>query len=125
MNSVSGWVCALTLAAAIACAAVPTAFAARPSRREVNAVSAPEGTPPVAIVNATLIDGRGGPPVPGSTVMVRRERIVAAGPRGRVRVPADAEVVDGSGLTLLPGLIDSHFHVGDDFGLPRLFLEHG
>jgi imidazolonepropionase-like amidohydrolase len=33
--------------------------------------------------------------------------------------------VDARGLTLLPGLIDSHFHIDGDDGLPSLFLQHG
>ncbi len=79
----------------------------------------------VAIVGATLIDGRGGSPVADSVVVVRGERIVAAGARASVRVPAGAEVFEARGLTLLPGLIDAHFHIDGDDGLPALFLSHG
>src|SRR5262249_22216197 len=42
---------------------------------------------------------------------IEGERIAAAGPRGTTRWPAGAELVDVSGLTLLPGLIDTHDHL--------------
>jgi imidazolonepropionase-like amidohydrolase len=93
--------------------------------REVNEVARPAPTHLVAITGATLIDGRGGPPVPDAVVLVRGERIIAVGRRAAIRIPAQAEVFDASGLTLLPGLIDSHFHIDGDTGLPALYLTHG
>ena len=64
-----------------------------------------------ALTGATLIDGTGAPPIPDAVVVVDGERIVAAGSRAHVRVPARAGVVDLGGLTLLPGLIDTHDHL--------------
>jgi imidazolonepropionase-like amidohydrolase len=93
--------------------------------KEVNQVKSADPNRTVAIVGATLIDGRGGSPVVDSVVVVRGERIVAAGPRSSVRVPAGAEVFEARGLTLLPGLIDAHFHIDGDDPLPALFLSHG
>ena len=61
---------------------------------------------------ATLIDGTGGTPIPNATVVVDRERIVDVGPADAVTSPPDASVVDLSGMTLLPGLIDCHDHLG-------------
>jgi len=92
---------------------------------EVNDVARPNANQVVAIVGATLIDGRGGPPVNDSIVIVQGERILAAGKRGAVTIPSGAETVDAKGLTLLPGLIDSHFHIDGDNGLPALYLTHG
>jgi imidazolonepropionase-like amidohydrolase len=97
----------------------------RHSMREINKVARPEGGRPIAIVGATLIDGRGGAPVIDSAVVVRDDRIVAAGKRNSTPVPKDAEVIDASGLALLPGFIDSHFHIDGDGALPALFLTHG
>ena len=93
--------------------------------REINKVARPEGGRPVAIVGATLIDGRGGAPVADSVVVVRDDRIVAAGGRNSTTVPKDAEVIDARGLALLPGFIDSHFHIDNDDALPALFLTRG
>ena len=95
------------------------------SLREVNKVAQPATTSVIAIVGATLIDGTGGPVVPDSVVVIRGDRIVAAGKRDEVKVPAGAEVVDAKGLTLVPGLIDSHFHIDGDDPLPALYLSHG
>jgi len=95
------------------------------SLHEVNEVARPDANHILAIVGATLIDGRGGSPVVDAIVIVRGERIVAVGKRGSVSIPSGAEVVDAQGLTLLPGLIDSHFHIDGDDSLPALYLTHG
>lgn len=95
------------------------------SLREVNRVAQPAPTSVIAIVGATLIDGTGGPVVSDSVVVIRGDRIVAVGKRDAVKVPAGAEVVDAKGLTLVPGLIDSHFHIDGDDPLPALYLSHG
>jgi imidazolonepropionase-like amidohydrolase len=102
-----------------------SASAQKLSLREVNKVARPAATSVIAIVGATLIDGTGGPVVPDSTVIIHGERIVAVGKRDAVKVPSDAEVVDAKGLTLVPGLIDSHFHIDGDDPLPALYLSHG
>ena len=95
------------------------------SIHEVNRVDQPNPNQVVAIVGATLIDGTGGPPVPEAIVVVRADRIVAIGKRDLVKIPQGAEVFDAKGLTLVPGLIDSHFHIDGDDGLPALYLTHG
>jgi imidazolonepropionase-like amidohydrolase len=92
---------------------------------EVNQIARPHPSHIVAIVGATLIDGRGGAPVVDAVVVVRGEKIIAVGPRGSVTIPPGAEVIDAKGLTLLPGLIDSHFHIDGDDPLPALYLTHG
>jgi imidazolonepropionase-like amidohydrolase len=95
------------------------------SLREVNKVAQPAATSVIAIVGATLIDGTGGPVVTDAVVVIRGDKIVAVGKRDTVKVPNGAEVVDAKGLTLVPGLIDSHFHIDGDDPLPALYLSHG
>jgi imidazolonepropionase-like amidohydrolase len=107
----------------LACASVVAAHPAPP--REVNEVSTPPAGQVVALRGATLVDGRGGPALPDAVVVVRGERIAGVGPQGMVPVPEGAEVVEARGLTLLPGLIDAHFHLDGDNGLPGLFLARG
>ena len=93
--------------------------------REVNDPGQPPSNNLIAIVGATLIDGRGGPVVTDAVVLIRGERIAAVGKRGSVNIPQGAETVDGHGLSMLPGLIDAHFHIDGDDPLPALFLSHG
>ena len=103
----------------------PRGGPSRRSLREVNQVAQPPAASTIAIVGATLIDGRGGPAVPDAVVIVRGDRILAVGKRNSVPIPRGAEVVEANGLTLLPGLIDSHFHIDGDDPLPALYLSHG
>jgi imidazolonepropionase-like amidohydrolase len=64
----------------------------------------------IAIKNVRIFDGSR--VIPKGTVVLRGRTIAAAGPK--VTVPAGAEVIDGAGATLLPGLIDSHTHTWGD-----------
>ena len=66
-----------------------------------------------ALVGATLIDGTGSPALEDSVVLVDADRIEAVGVRGAVAIPPHADAVDLSGMTLLPGLIDTHDHLAD------------
>jgi imidazolonepropionase-like amidohydrolase len=63
-----------------------------------------------ALVGGRLIDGWGGAPVNNSIVLIDGDRITAAGPASAVPVPAGAEIVDCTGLSVLPGLWDCHVH---------------
>ena len=66
----------------------------------------------LALTGANLIDGTGGPPLANATVLVNDQgRIEAVGPRGAVSLPPDCQIVDITGHTLLPGLIDCHDHL--------------
>ncbi|MFQ6053808.1 MAG: amidohydrolase family protein, partial [Candidatus Bathyarchaeia archaeon] len=61
-------------------------------------------------MGGTLIDGTGSPPVKGSVVLIEGNRISAVGKEGEVPIPDGTEIIDASGKTLLPGLIDAHTH---------------
>jgi imidazolonepropionase-like amidohydrolase len=65
----------------------------------------------IAIRGKELIDGTGHPPIEGGIVVIEDERIVQVGGPQQVTIPPEAEVIDCSDQTLLPGLIDSHTHV--------------
>ncbi|QSQ18766.1 amidohydrolase family protein [Pyxidicoccus parkwayensis] len=60
---------------------------------------------------ARVFDGVTAKPQTGWVVLVTGDRITAAGPEAQVKAPADAEVVDLAGTTLLPGLIEGHSHM--------------
>jgi imidazolonepropionase-like amidohydrolase len=77
----------------------------------------PEAAGAFAIVGARLIDGTGAPPIEDSAVVVRDGRIVAAGSRASVALPAGIRVISAKGQSLLPGLWEMHSHYsGVEFG---------
>ncbi len=69
----------------------------------------------VLLAGGTVIDGSGAAPSPATDVLLEPDRIVAVGADARTSA-ADATVIDVSGLTVMPGLIDAHCHI--TFGEP-------
>ncbi len=78
-----------------------------------------------ALVNGLLIDGTGAGPVYNGAVVVRGDRIVAAGRHDNVTIPPDAEVVDVHGAAILPGFINAHVHRAFDEAILRAFAWNG
>ncbi len=70
----------------------------------------PKGT--VAIVGGRIITMKGDEVIEDGTVVIQGNRIREVGPRASVAVPAGAHVVDAKGKTVIPGLIDVHWHGG-------------
>ena len=64
----------------------------------------------MALVGARIVTMRGDEVLQDGTLLWRGSRIVAVGPRDKVTVPKGATVLDGKGLTAMPGLIDVHNH---------------
>ena len=64
------------------------------------------------LAGGTLFDGSGRPTLKNSAVVIDGERIVDVGPRDSVAYGAGSEVLDIAGMTILPGLIDCHDHLG-------------
>ncbi len=93
---------ALSIAAALAGCTTPT----------------PTPAPTLALVNGTLIDGTGAPPIADAALVIANGRIVAVGPRAEVTIPPEAEMIDAAGGTILPGFIDAHVHQA--FRVPNL-----
>ena len=73
----------------------------------------------IVFTHANVFDSESGKIVKDQNVIVAGNRIQNVGPSEKVRVD-DAEVVDATGKTLLPGLWDMHTHVGDSDGLLNL-----
>jgi imidazolonepropionase-like amidohydrolase len=65
----------------------------------------------VAIRAARLIDGTGSGAIANGVVIVRGDRIIAAGSAATVPVPPGARVIDLGDATLMPGFIDAHTHI--------------
>ena len=84
-------------------------------------VTVPAG--PVAFTGVRLFDADATRFLADQTVIVDKGAITAVGARTSVAVPAGAQLIDGRGKTLIPGLWDCHMHVGDDFtGLQELSM---
>ncbi|QIL75050.1 amidohydrolase family protein [Hymenobacter sp. HDW8] len=94
--------------------------------------------PSVALVDAKVIDGTGRPALLHQTVLLKQGRIVQVGPVKKVKVPAEAKVINCAGKTLIPGLVMLHEHLyytmpmGGFFNIaqmpysfPRLYLAGG
>src|SRR5262249_23318950 len=74
--------------------------------------------------NATLIDGSGSPPQPNVTIEIARGRIVNIKPTPQgttvTAISADTTVVDLTGTSAVPGIINAHGHVGPPPRDPQL-----
>lgn len=62
--------------------------------------------------NATLIDGTGRDPQPSMAVVVENDRIARVASTDALTPPRDAETIECTDLTLMPGLTDAHVHLG-------------
>lgn len=78
--------------------------------------------------HVTVIDATGRAPQPDMTVVVLQDRIDSVGPSRKAHIPKSAQVVDGTGKFLIPGLWDMHVHGAADARAPwthLLFLANG
>jgi len=86
-----------------------------------------------ALVGARIWDGTGAEAISDGLMLVRDGRIQYVGERGDVPIPAGATVVNVDGRTIIPGLINTHGHVGNVGGSGRenltkqlrLYAEYG
>ncbi len=75
---------------------------------------------PLAFTNVNLFDTESATSRPHSTVVITGDRISAVGPDGQTKIPPGAEVIDGHGKALLPGLWDCHVHLSGIDGLMHM-----
>jgi imidazolonepropionase-like amidohydrolase len=85
------------------------------------ASAAATNAPVTAIKAGRLVDVVAGRVHNDQLVLVQGGRITAVGPAGATPVPAGARVIDLSGHTVLPGLIDTHTHVTSDPTTPPYY----
>ena len=70
---------------------------------------------PTAFTGARILP-ISGPPIENGVLLVQAGKILAVGDAATVRLSSAVEIVDVSGKTLLPGLVDSHSHIGGGAG---------
>lgn len=71
--------------------------------------------PPQAYIGARIIP-IGAPEIENGVLLVENGKIVAVGAAGATRIPDDAARIDVRGKIIMPGLIDTHSHVGGGWG---------
>ena len=76
------------------------------------------------IQNVRIIDGQGTPLSEPKDILVEHGKISRIEPSGKIRADGQTQVVAGEGRTIMPGMVDLHFHVWNDCQLPGL-LYHG
>jgi imidazolonepropionase-like amidohydrolase len=83
--------------------------------------------PPALLVldNVGVIDGSGGAPIESGRVVIDGDHIAGIGPADQVAMPRGTDRIDLTGRTIVPGLIDLHFHIENDPQLALRQLSHG
>ncbi len=75
----------------------------------------------IAITGARIVTMKGDEVIADGTIVVDGNRITAVGPTERILLPAGAKTVDARGKTIIPGIVDVHWHggMGDDGIVPQ------
>jgi imidazolonepropionase-like amidohydrolase len=91
----------------------------------------------IALTHVRVIDGTGAAPKEDQTLIISHGKIDSIGPSGNAKVPANAQMMDLTGYTVLPGLVGMHDHMFFPMGgspgmysnmgssFPRLYLANG
>ena len=101
----------IALAAAIACAGTSAGCASDSPESRASTSAA------VVYDGARLIDGTGMPAIEGSRLVVDDGVVTAVGPQDEVESPPGATVIDLTGKSVMPALVNLHGHVGFQRGL--------
>jgi len=92
---------------------------------ELNEKKLPKGDHIIAIVGGQLIDGNGSAPISNACIIVRNDKIEFAGKKEEASIPVNAEIVDVTGMTILPGMFDAHYHNEDSRDMPSVYVRRG
>jgi imidazolonepropionase-like amidohydrolase len=120
----------LVIIVLLLCACAPVATPAPMPPTAIPATVTPIVTPTVsvrkyAITDITVIDVEKGVTVPGQTVIVVGDRIEKIEAQGKLGIPDGAEIINGHGLYLMPGLVDAHVHYLEAPIFGRLMIANG
>ena len=78
-----------------------------------------------AITDVAIVDVENGIAIPGQTVIVVGDRIDKIEAQGKLDIPQGAEIINGHGLYLMPGLADAHVHYLEAPIFGRLMIANG
>jgi imidazolonepropionase-like amidohydrolase len=76
------------------------------------ALSAPAIAETTVLNNVTVIDGTGAAPLANAAIVMTDGKISYVGPAAGMKAPKDAKIEDMAGKFVMPGIIDSHVHIG-------------
>jgi len=79
----------------------------------------------VVLDNVRVVDGTGTAPIDRARIVVDDGRIARIGPVAAIELPPGADRIDLTGRTVIPGLIDLHFHIENDPKMALRQLSHG
>jgi imidazolonepropionase-like amidohydrolase len=65
----------------------------------------------LALVGGMLLDGYETPPLHHATVLIEDNKIVEVGPAAEVKIPPGTTIIDTSGKTMMPGMVELHAHL--------------
>ena len=82
----------------------------------VCAATAASGQERAQVFTGARLISMAGADIADGVLVIRGGKIVAAGPRASVNVPPGAQIVDLKGRTIMPGLVDTHSHIGGGAG---------
>ncbi len=110
-----------------------SSFAQAPDRQQFIRTEAPI----IALIHVRVIDGTGAPAKDDQTIVISDGKILSVGPATTAKPPANAQTMDLTGYTVLPGLVGMHNHMFFPMGgsppmysnmgssFPRLYLANG
>jgi imidazolonepropionase-like amidohydrolase len=108
-------------------------FAQAPDRQQFIRIEAPI----IALTHLRVIDGTGTAPRDDQTIVISDSKIQSVEPSASARVPANAQIMDLNGYTVMPGIVGMHNHMFFPMGgsppmysnmgssFPRLYLANG
>jgi imidazolonepropionase-like amidohydrolase len=111
----------------------PLSFAQAPDRQQFIRTEAPV----IALTHVKVIDGTGAPAKDDQAIVVSNGKIQSVEPSSSAKIPANAQTMDLTGYTVLPGLVGMHNHMFFPMGgtppmysdmgssFPRLYLANG
>jgi len=78
---------------------------------------------PIVLKGAKIIT-ISGDPIKDAVMIIQNGKIQSVGSSGEIEIPSDAEIIDASGKVIMPGLVDTHSHIGEGDGGDKSSTTH-